>query len=334
MYRSMSTPPTPASWRQLLGKLILDPAERLRAAQVLHVNPITLVRWANGESEPRFANIKKLPDVFPPYRQQFIALIQKELPTGLLFASTESPPPQQTNPSEIPSEYIIRALLAYGTTRGPFAVWSQRNMALQQLLDLLTPHDCGMEITIVRCVPPPPAQPVRSLCEMMGIGTPPWKPGVSRRLLFLGAESLAGWTTERGEPGVIQDLQLPGLLPFRAGQHERSAAAYPFLRRGKIAGCLLAVCTQENAWTPARLVALEVYSHLLALSFCDEEFYAARAIRLHGIPEFGEERAAMIQTFPQRVRCLREEQRYALSETEAETMVLQQMESELLQGVQ
>jgi len=67
------------SWRELLGKLTENPAEKQRVAEALGVNAFTVTRWVTGESEPRLHNLKRLPDVFPPYRALFSELIQADL---------------------------------------------------------------------------------------------------------------------------------------------------------------------------------------------------------------------------------------------------------------
>jgi len=42
------------TWRELLGRSIENLQERQRIANAMGVIPITLMRWANGESTPRW----------------------------------------------------------------------------------------------------------------------------------------------------------------------------------------------------------------------------------------------------------------------------------------
>jgi len=246
------------SWRDLLGKLTENPAEKQRVAEALGVNAFTVTRWVTGESEPRLHNLKRLPDVFPHYRALFSELIQADLAPNV---APRTIPPFEGARLEVPSEYLVRTLATYATTSGPFRTWSIRNLNLQQAIELLEPDLVGMEITVVQCVPPVPGQLVRSLCERIGVGSAPWDSGVGRRLLFLGAESLAGWAVGRGQPGVVQDSeQKLGPLPFRPGAYEKSAVAWPFQREGKFAGCLVVVCTRVDYFTPLRLSFIEVYA--------------------------------------------------------------------------
>ena len=61
-FRDMQKPPT---WRELLGSIIRDPQERQRIASDLGVRTITLMRWANGESNPRLQTLHQLLGVLP-----------------------------------------------------------------------------------------------------------------------------------------------------------------------------------------------------------------------------------------------------------------------------
>jgi len=319
----------PHTWRELLERLTERPAERQRVAEELGVTPYTVTRWIEGRSEPRMQNLKRLPEVFPGYTRLFSELIQAELVPN---APPPSPPPFAHPQHEVPAEYLVEVLAAYATSSGPFRSWSMRTLTLQQAIGQLDPDQVGMEITLVHCVVPASGQGVRSLCERMGIGTAPWESGVSRRLLFLGAESLAGWAVGRGEPGVVQDMeQDPGLLPFRKGPHEQSAVAWPLQRAGKLAGCLLVSSAQMNFFTPVHLTYIEIYANTLSLSFGDEEFYELHRIALHEMPVLSRQQEyTSIAQLRDRVARLRREQAYSLSEAQAEVLGLQQMEAELL----
>src|SRR5205085_10143716 len=122
-----------------------------------------------------------------------------------------------------------------------------------------------------------------------------------------------------------------GSFPVRPDADEKSAATWPFQREGKLAGCLLVSSHQVNYFTPLRLSWIEIYANALALSFRDEEFYDLRQIALHEIPELAQQQEyASLTRLRDRVTSLRRERTYQLSEAEAETLVLQEMEAELL----
>lgn len=318
------------SWKELLKQLTILPAARQAGAERMNVNPITLQRWVQGISKPSMQNLIELPNAFPEYREQFIALIEHEY--GIrLPASEEMLAPVPTLEPNIPSEYLLKILSEHARAGGAYATWYLRSYGLEQLLTLLDPGKEGMDISIIRCIPPAEGGLVRSLCEIMGAANPPWPSGIGRRLLFLGAESLAGWVVEHGEPGVIQDLSDSGFLPFRRTAFEKSAAAYPIQRGGRIGGCLMASCCFEQAWTPLRLYYLESFSYALALPFEETEFYEGSQISLRALLPRSEEHAKTLQQqFQDRILRLRR-QYDSLTVAQAETLALQQIETTLLQ---
>ena len=72
-----STMEQPGAWRELLGMYITSPRERQRIANALDVRPITLARWANGESLPRQRNLHQLIAAFPPADRDPVGTVRK-----------------------------------------------------------------------------------------------------------------------------------------------------------------------------------------------------------------------------------------------------------------
>lgn len=322
--------PTSHSWRELLGQLTERPAERQRAAEALGVTPYTITRWVNGESEPRFHNLKRLPEIFPAYQQRLSELVQAELTPTLPSIAALAPVPART---PVPAEFLVRLLSAYAHISGPFRAWSMRTLVLQEAVTHLDADRVGMQISLVQCVPPQAGEAVRSLCVRLSIGTPPWESGVRDRLLFLGAESLCGWMLGRGQPAVVEDLHdWAGNWPVpETPGREQAAASWPFLREGKLAGCLLVVSTQHTFLTVSRLESLEVYANALALSFRDEDFVPLHQILLHELPHSLEaEEKRWLTRMQGQIRRVRREQEYCLSEFAAERLVFHQLEDDAL----
>ncbi len=308
------------AWRKLLAQLTENnPAERQRAASELGVSTVTLVRWMTGESRPRTESLQKLPSVFPLYSAALNESIRNYLSPG----SVGTP--------SVPTELTERVFEALATSGGTFSSWSICNMLLLKAIEQLDPSDLGMEISVVQCVPPKQEQLVRSACERIGVGSSPWSSGVKRRVLFLGAESLAGYVIGRGEPASVGDMRQEGSLPVRPGAYEKSAAAHPLLRRGRIAGCLLVSSTQTDFFTPASLALIEQYTNRIALAFADDEFYRQSEISLHFLPLASEQDQHHQTTqFRERIAALRQANAFRLGEAEAEIRVLQDMEDELI----
>jgi transcriptional regulator with XRE-family HTH domain len=187
------------TWRELLGKILQDPHERARIAAEMGVDPLTLTRWVHGESNPRVQNLQALLRALPEYHKEFLALIPKEF--GPLLDETTL---KEDALQEIPSAFYDRILHAFAELPATLRFWSICDLILQQALQQLDPNRVGMEISLVRCMPPVQGQKVRSLRESVGRGTPPWTREFQQKTLFLGAESLAGYAVTTGRSISIQ----------------------------------------------------------------------------------------------------------------------------------
>jgi len=298
-------------------------------ADELGVAPYTITRWVTKVSDPRLRFLKRLPEIFPRYQQLFTELIEAELSPRVQPQPRSSP---EHSTLDVPVEYLIRTLAAYAKSTGPFRAWSLCSLAVQQALVQLDPDQLGMEIIVVQCVPPASGQPVRSLCERIGVGTTPWNSKVEQRLRFLGAQSLAGWTVGRGEPEIVRHLHdQPQLFSIQPDSHEKSAVAWPIQREGRLAGCLVVVSAQQSYFTPTYLASIELHANALALAFRDEEFYPLSDINLHAMPALStQDEYTSLVRFRERITQVRSQQKTRLSQAEAEMLVLQQMEASLL----
>ncbi len=317
------------SWRELLGKFLQDPRERSRIAAELGVNPLTLTRWVSGESSPRSQNLQALLRALPQYREFLLESIPEEF--GQLFNEAVV---KEDALQEIPAAFYARIFSAYAELPDILRSWSICDLILQQALQQLDPNRVGIEITVVRCMFPSEGQKVRSLRETVGRGTPPWKRELQQKTMFLGAESLAGYAVTTGRPAAIQ-LHEEGQsrYPARWVDREKSAVAHPIKRAGRITGCLLFSSTQPNYFLPFRLALIERYAELMVLAFEREEFYELEQIGL-GIMPSPEEQQPHVLIFSRRVTdMLREsaKRQQAMSIVEAEQVVWQQIEAELLQ---
>ncbi|HLX55717.1 MAG TPA: hypothetical protein VKR83_01710, partial [Ktedonobacteraceae bacterium] len=132
-------------WRQLLGMIIQDARVKQRIFDELGVQPITLNRWVDGDSDPRPQNLKQLLNVLPEYREQFIELLGDEY--------TEILAPGADDASrDIPSQFIASVLSARANTRREMRFWSLSTLIIRQALGQLDPDRLGMAITVVRCM--------------------------------------------------------------------------------------------------------------------------------------------------------------------------------------
>lgn len=319
------------TWRDLLKTIISDPHEKQRLAEQLGVRAITLTRWISKESDPRPQNLRNLLNALPMHRDQLLDLIREE-PGFEEFSNAGV----DDASIEIPSEFYTRVFSARASIVDNLRFWSISNLILQQAIGQLDPDRLGMGINVVRCMPPARVDnKVHSLRESVGIGTPPWSGDLEQNAMFLGAESLCGYVVTLCRPAANQNVDdEQNLTPAHKTPFEKSAAVHPILFAGRVAGCLLVSSTQNNYFLPQyRLTLIENYANLLALAFEPEEFYEPCQIELSVMPD-QEVQKKHFANFRQRVANIMIEgsiNKRPVNNLEAERLVWQQLEEELLQ---
>jgi transcriptional regulator with XRE-family HTH domain len=325
----------PDSWRTLLGNRIhKNPQERQRIASALGINPMTLMRWASGMTIPRPQNLRQLLEALPSTESPlWRELIANEFPE---FDVAETWPEVETESFEIPSEFYARVINTYAITPINRRFWAISNLVLQQALAQLDPNNVGMSITIAQCMPPGGAErKVRSLRELTGQGTPPWPANLEPQAMFLGIESLAGYTTTVGYLLTTNRSDQSSYWPAHWLLWEESAIACPLIQGEHVAGCLLASSTQPNYFSPLRQTLFQKYTELLLLAFAPEAFYAIKDLMLQPMPSLAVQQARF-SLARQRVSTIlldAAKERRPITITEAEQMVWQQIEEELLTHV-
>ncbi len=318
------------TWRELLGQIIKDTREKQRLIEELNITPITLTRWVNGESDPRAQNLRQLISVLPQYRDQFQRLLKEERGFSDFSYSI-----QDESVKAIPAEFYGRVLVARASTSENLRFWSTCHLILQQAIGQLDPDRRGMSIWVVRCMPPSgPYNKVRSLRESVGLGTPPWVGNLEQNAMFLGAESLAGSVVTLYRPGIIQNLDDEhNLMPAARVEHEKSAAIYPILYAGRIAGVLLVSSTEINYFlSPARIELVQHYADLIALAFEPEDFYTPEQIALCVMPSHAEQKEyfAKFRQLVAKTMLTAATRNQPVNNLQADVLVWQQLENELL----
>jgi hypothetical protein len=314
-------------WREFLKELIRVPSERDRLANELGVRPITLTRWASGESNPRPKYIRHLLQILPQEQHaQFYPLLEQD-DLILLEASKDN------SAGELPYEFVMQVLDTYATIPDTLRSWTIYRLILQHALRQLDPERLGISVTIVQCMPPTSDGMIHSLREITGQGTPPWEGDLEEKSIFLGAESLAGHAVTVFHPEAVQNLQTETtLVPAYQTEHEVSAIASPILLANRVAGCLLISSTQPNYFlSEARLSLIHGYVRLIAFAFEANEFYPPEIIKLNVMPSASVQRE-LFKTFRQRVHAILLEAlqvQQSLSVKSAQQLVWQQLEEEL-----
>ncbi|GAC1377901.1 MAG: hypothetical protein NVS4B7_13020 [Ktedonobacteraceae bacterium] len=318
----------PGSWRELLGKIIVVPTEKQRIANALDVNAITLSRWVNGSSTPRPEKVRLLLDALPQQRLILLDLIAEEFPkfSPEFIVADEVP-------EEVPPACYAQVLSAYADMPASLYFWSVCKLVMQQALEQLDLHRLGMVIMVAQCTPTVGSNKVRSLRGNVRLGTLPQSNSLEQEPVFVGAESLSGRVVSSCQPATVQDFAKEDSYKGHLVAGLESGTAYPILRRGYIAGCFTVTSTQPNFFTPLRLALIQRYANLMALAFEPEEFYDPRRIELGVMPpnsiqrpyfaKFRQRVADVMNTFLNNHR--------PVNSIEAERLVWQQLEEELLQ---
>ncbi|HLI06856.1 MAG TPA: GAF domain-containing protein [Ktedonobacteraceae bacterium] len=226
-------------------------------------------------------------------------------------------------------------LRAYANLTGVLRFWAICNLVLRQAREQLDPQRLGIEVTIVRCLPPYKGKKIRSMYECLRIATPE-EHSQDDTLLFLGAESLAGYAVTMGRPAVIQNLASQNAcgLGENGQAFKRSMAAYPIIRAGEIAGCFVATSVRSDYFLETeRLQQLQCYTEVIALAFEPEEFYEPERIELCVMPSEDVQRH-YLASMQQRIARIMTESVVAskpINSLEAERLAWEQLEEELFE---
>ncbi|GER85243.1 hypothetical protein KTAU_38780 [Thermogemmatispora aurantia] len=317
------------TWRRLLEQAISNAHELRRLAQAVGVNSVTIARWAKGQSSPRTEHLRQLYQaVFRshPVLAEHLRQAHPEILSRPAISDSED--------QQIPSTFYRRILTTCLECAPALRSVTMRNLILQQMISQFDPHELGLKVTLIQCVPPSLAtQQVRSLRIVQGRGTPPWRSLPEPELLLLGAESLAGHCVASGHYAIIPSREdLSYYFPTHSEPFTESMLAYPLLQGGKIAGCLSIASTQRNYFHQAQLDLARDYAYLLALSCEPEEFFDSSQIALGIMPSAAEQRPYTISSVGRVLEQLREAALHGtpLSYKQAELRVLHEIEEELL----
>ncbi len=330
----------PKTWREFLGKIIQDPREKQRLADLLGVNERTLDRWATGLSKPRSsAHVRQLLKAFPNQRAVLAALMRSDFPDAVEQTADEHDIFIDGIIKDVPIPFYQRVIETYATAVEPVRAWTICNLVLQQLSQQLDIDHQGIRVLLMQCQPARGTHMVHSLRLLFEHTS---GQAVSENWpLFYGAESLAGLAVMKGTPQIKQrlhssdaltDTLAHNLQPFPL----RSAVAYPIQRAGRCAGSLLVLSTYTSFFTQTRMALLQHYIHLLTLAFQEQEFYASADIDLKLLPSESVQQH-VLDTFQERVLtlfCQAREQGETLTWPQAEQLATSEIEATLRQMVQ
>jgi hypothetical protein len=316
------------SWQSVLEMIIQIPGERQRLVNALGINPMTLNRWLKEGTHPnRNHLIALLQNVQPQHRQELREAMQHTIPEVENWIRDESP-------EQISAEFYIQILNDRASLIEIKRSRELLDKIIKQALLQLDPHQIGMAITLVQCMPPSKNGKIRSLRERTGQGTSPWIADLENLSIFLAMESLAGYVVQNQHPSSIEDLRKETLLPAYQTDFEISAAAAPIMLDGNIAGCLLASSFEVGHFTQQRLSLLSAFSDLISLALDPTDYYPHEIIQL-GVLRYqnANEQREIFQSFRSRVQQKLTESyqnKTPLKYTEAEKCVWSELEDLVL----
>ena len=230
---------------------------------------------------------------------------------------------------DLPMDFWIRLLETNANTPRNLHFMSLVNLIFLQLQSYIDPEHIGVQLIVARCSPPSsPDQPVRSLREVMKMKTHESLLANPGENIFLGAESLSGYSVGTCTANIVQNTQEERRLPVLKIPEEQSVAAYPIQRGGYVAGSFLVSSPQPDFFSQRMQYVLQIYAYLLSLAFETDMFYAPERIRLRPMPAWRLQRRCIAE-FQERVLTLLQRDA-SLSRPQAETAVWQQIEEALL----
>ncbi|HZO75793.1 MAG TPA: GAF domain-containing protein [Ktedonobacteraceae bacterium] len=305
------------TWRMYLDELVrrMSAAEKQQLYQTVQVTRTTFQRWRKEDTLPDTAHIHLLLGALPePERERLRALMLDDPKMRALLPAEAVLPRQAARPADKIPQDVYEEVFQLARD-APDRFWLLCSTILLHALTQLEtrPTQTGMELSVARCMPPRPDGKIRSLRAAVSRGTPPWRGDLHTQDYFFGAESLAGTAVMHRHGLMIPDLlDTMVIAPPQRNDHERSAAAYPIMREGSIAGALVVSSCVPDFFTRERLTLIEHYADLIRLAFYDQEFYPAACIDLALMPAWAQQQPAL-RTFRQRVneeykRAVRQEQ--------------------------
>ena len=314
------------AFRTLVKELLHDPTTRKRIEQRTDIASRTLSRWVSGETEePDRKRLSILLAALPEHRDALLATITQAMP------DFEAPllDPATRLVEDLPMDFWVRLLETNANTPRNLHFASIVHLIFLQLQSALDPEHIGVQLIIAQCSPPAsPGQPVRSLREVMKMTTHQSLLTSPGDTIFLGAESLSGYSVSLCQASIVQNVREEQHLPVRRARNEQSAAAYPIQRGGYVAGCFLVSSPQPDLFSQRLQYLLQIYAYLLNMAFETETFYAPERIRLRPMPA-EQIQHTYIANFQQRVMTILQGD-LSLSRLQAETAAWQQIEEELL----
>lgn len=314
------------AFRAYLKEVLHDSMARKLIERRTDISPRTLARWVSGETEePDRKRLTSLLQALPQYREPLLSTITKAIPdfAAPLLDNTKS------LVEDLPVDFWIRLTETNANTPKNLHFTAVVNLIFLQLQATIDPERIGIQLIVAQCSPPSsPAHPMRSLWEITKMRTHESLLKSPGEHIFLGAESLCGYSVGACTANIVQNVQEERRLPVLHMPEVQSVAAYPIQRGGYVAGCFLVTSPQPDFFGQQLQYLLQIYAYLLSMAFETNQFYAPERIRLRPMPAVSRQHPYIAQ-FQERVLALLQRDS-SLSRGQAEIDVWQQIEEALL----
>ena len=319
------------TWRDLLRNM--EGGEKRRIIEALGIQEKTWERWIYGQTVlPHPNRIQQLLAVLPvSTRASFLVSLRQD-PN---FSKSVAHLQLYEWKKGISSIFYSHVLRANMIIPEPVRFITLCQLILLEIVGHFDPDQQGLSVAILTCTPPGLEKSVRTLNQRFALGTPPWSKVLQQPRFFLGTKSLAGNAVVAQDAKVWQSIHRPQddvLWSVYQNEHIASSAAVPILKQRRSGGCLFLLSTQPDFFTSTRIATIQRYCELLVIALRDDEWYEAEQFNLQVMPPASIQQTYFVR-FDQQVatRCKQQvRDGWPVNWLEAERMVLQQVEAELI----
>ncbi len=203
---------------------------------------------------------------------------------------------------------------------------------LRQTLLHLDPQQQGLSLFVLQCTPPAADEPVQSLSLRPDQGIVSRVEEVPSSPLFFGAQSLSAFAVMSGHVALVPNTIAPQERQlFVNWHHAQCLVASPIKRFGRCAGSLTAF--SPFPLQEPDLAVLEDATNLISFALPEQEYFASEQFSFQIMPPI-QAQIGHLSLYRQRFLTVVSEARrngQALSVWQAQRLVLQQFESQLVQ---
>lgn len=258
-------------WRTWLASLPSD--EKRKLMEDLKISQSSLSRWISRERTPRPHRLYDLINFYPALR----ASIEQEFPDAFTYD-------KENIALHLPVQQYEEILQTFAIVAESVSHREIAQKVFVHMSESLDPISSGLFLLPSFCVPV--AGIISHLRTADGYGTGIWKRTQEHEYFDLGKDSLAGVSVTRCRTILYPQMAFIDHRPFSPhAEKVESAAAFPLLRRGNIAGALVVASVHGDFFNERRCDQCIKYTNLYALSLLDEQFYSPQRIALRVMRE-------------------------------------------------